>query len=121
MPSQGTLSALFLRAPLLREKSFLTDDTVLTVAIANVIREGLDLATSLRAWGRRYPNAGYGGWFYRAECPWGEVKPGPSPKPRPSGGPLGARSAPCDLPADKWFGDSREDEAADIRKLKALA
>lgn len=40
-----------------------TDDTVLTVAVANAIRRGSDYRTSIRQWARRYPHAGYGGWF----------------------------------------------------------
>ena len=36
---------------------------VLTVAVASAIREGVDYGTSIRRWGRRYPYAGYGGWF----------------------------------------------------------
>lgn len=49
--------------PLLVSYSRFTDDSVLTVAIASAIREGTDYSTSLRAWGRRYPRAGYGGQF----------------------------------------------------------
>ena len=49
--------------PLFVPRSRFTDDTVLTVAVANAVREGSDYATSLRRWGRRYPHAGYGGWF----------------------------------------------------------
>jgi ADP-ribosylglycohydrolase len=49
--------------PLLVARSRFTDDTVLTVAVANAIREGGDFAASIRRWGRRYPDAGYGGWF----------------------------------------------------------
>ncbi|HEU0007417.1 MAG TPA: ADP-ribosylglycohydrolase family protein, partial [Terriglobia bacterium] len=50
--------------PLFVTGSTFTDDTVLTVAVASAIREGAEFATSLRRWGRRYPHAGYGGWFY---------------------------------------------------------
>lgn len=42
-----------------------TDDTVLTVAIADAIMRGIDYATSLKTFGVRYPNAGYGGSFFR--------------------------------------------------------
>ena len=49
--------------PLFVPGSTFTDDTVLTVAIASAIREGRDFGSSLRRWGRRYPYAGYGGWF----------------------------------------------------------
>jgi ADP-ribosylglycohydrolase len=51
--------------PLFVPGSTFTDDTVLTVAVANAIRKGADFGTSIRRWGRRYPDAGYGGWFYR--------------------------------------------------------
>lgn len=50
--------------PLFVPGSTFTDDTVLTVAVASAILAGADYATSLRRWGRRYPHAGYGGWFY---------------------------------------------------------
>ena len=49
--------------PLFVSGSRFTDDTVLTVAVASAIREGTDFAESIRQWGRRYPHAGYGGWF----------------------------------------------------------
>jgi ADP-ribosylglycohydrolase len=49
--------------PLFVPDSGFTDDTVLTVAVASAIREGVDYGTSIRRWGRRYPYAGYGGWF----------------------------------------------------------
>jgi ADP-ribosylglycohydrolase len=50
--------------PLFVAGSTFTDDTVLTVAVASAIREGVDFETSIRRWGRRYPYAGYGGWFF---------------------------------------------------------
>ena len=52
--------------PLFVPGSTFTDDTVLTVAVASAIREGIDFNRSLRRWGRRYPYAGYGSWF----CDW---------------------------------------------------
>jgi ADP-ribosylglycohydrolase len=42
-----------------------TDDTVLTVAVANAIMRDVDYATSLKAFGARYPNTGYGASFFR--------------------------------------------------------
>jgi len=42
-----------------------TDDTVLTVAIANAIISDIDYATSLKKFGAKYPHAGYGGSFFR--------------------------------------------------------
>lgn len=50
--------------PLVVPQARFTDDTVLSVAVANAIRTGTDWVTALRGWGRRYPQAGYGGWFY---------------------------------------------------------
>lgn len=49
--------------PLFIPASRFTDDTVLTIAVAQAILDGEDYGSSLRKWGRRYPNAGYGGWF----------------------------------------------------------
>ncbi len=45
-------------------KSFFTDDTVLTIATAYSILEGADYVTAFKYFGRKYPNAGYGGSFY---------------------------------------------------------
>jgi ADP-ribosylglycohydrolase len=50
--------------PLFQSRSRFTDDTVLTVAIARSILEKVDYASSLKAFGRKYPNAGYGGLFF---------------------------------------------------------
>lgn len=49
--------------PLFSARSRFTDDSVMTIAVAHAIRTGTDYATALRRWGRRYPHAGYGGWF----------------------------------------------------------
>ena len=48
---------------LFSEYSRFTDDTVLTVANAHALMEDIDYATAYRAYGRRYPAAGYGGTF----------------------------------------------------------
>ena len=42
-----------------------TDDTVLTVAVADCILLGKDYAATFKEYGRRYPDAGYGGAFRR--------------------------------------------------------
>jgi ADP-ribosylglycohydrolase len=49
--------------PLFGIKAGYTDDTVLTVAVAYSIQEGVDYATSLKNFGRKY-TAGYGANFY---------------------------------------------------------
>lgn len=40
-----------------------TDDTVLTIAVAEALLEEQAYAPSIREWGNRFPNAGYGGNF----------------------------------------------------------
>jgi len=42
-----------------------TDDTVLTVAVADAILNDRDYTSALRDFGRRYPDAGYGASFYK--------------------------------------------------------
>jgi ADP-ribosylglycohydrolase len=49
--------------PLFSAESDFTDDTVLTIAVADSILSGKDFAATLRDYGRRYPNRGYGGFF----------------------------------------------------------
>lgn len=40
-----------------------TDDSVMSVAVADALMNGLDMAASLRSYGRRFLDAGYGGRF----------------------------------------------------------
>ncbi len=51
--------------PLFHPQCTFTDDTVLTVAIADAILSGGSYADSVRCIGRHYPDAGYGGSFAR--------------------------------------------------------
>ena len=51
--------------PLFHPRCEFTDDTVLTVAIADAILGGHSYSQSVRQLGRRYPDAGYGGSFIR--------------------------------------------------------
>jgi len=51
--------------PLFRSESHWTDDTVLTVAVAEALLGDGDYRVALRSWGVRYPHAGYGGMFRR--------------------------------------------------------
>ena len=48
---------------LFTDESDFTDDSVLTVAVADAILSGRSYQEALLAWGRRYPHAGYGGAF----------------------------------------------------------
>mgnify|MGYP003814220791 CR=1 FL=1 len=52
--------------PLFRSDCFFTDDTVMTAATADALMKGGtkdDFIDAYREWGRRYPDAGYGGRF----------------------------------------------------------
>jgi ADP-ribosylglycohydrolase len=49
--------------PLFTSESHFTDDTVMTVAVANCILHGRNYAKTFKEYGRRYPDAGYGGMF----------------------------------------------------------
>jgi ADP-ribosylglycohydrolase len=51
--------------PLFSESSRFTDDTVLSVAIADAILNQIDYATVLKTYSRNYPAAGYGLSFYQ--------------------------------------------------------
>ena len=59
--------------PLFTAESQFTDDTVMTVAVAEALLDGpadeagmkAQLVQSMQKWGRRYPYAGYGGRFRR--------------------------------------------------------
>ena len=49
--------------PLFADKARFTDDTVLTIAVAESILHGGDLVDLLKQYARAYPGAGYGGTF----------------------------------------------------------
>ena len=54
--------------PLFSEKGFFTDDTVMTIAVADALLKGGtsdDFIDSMKRIGRMYPNSGYGGRFGR--------------------------------------------------------
>ena len=51
--------------PLFTRGSTFTDDTVLTVAVADCILHGKKFAPALKEYGRRYRNAGYGPMFIK--------------------------------------------------------
>ena len=48
---------------LLDNKSHFTDDTVMTIAVADSLMNEVPYVESLQKWGRKYPRAGYGNWF----------------------------------------------------------
>ena len=49
--------------PLFKRSSIFTDDTVLTIAVADALLNDVTYESALKSWGRRYPLAGYGGTF----------------------------------------------------------
>jgi ADP-ribosylglycohydrolase len=51
--------------PLFIDTSSFTDDSVLSMAVAQAILDGRDYGETIRAWGTRYPHRGYGGFFLR--------------------------------------------------------
>lgn len=50
--------------PFFSPRSFFTDDSVLTVAVADALLNNRSYAHSFKDWGRRYPNSGWGGRFH---------------------------------------------------------
>ena len=48
---------------LLNSECVFTDDTVMTAAVADSLMNKIPYVESLQMWGRKYPRAGYGGWF----------------------------------------------------------
>jgi ADP-ribosyl-[dinitrogen reductase] hydrolase len=51
--------------PLFAEGSRFTDDSVLTIAVANAILHGRSYLDCIREYARAYPRSGYGGYFRR--------------------------------------------------------
>ena len=49
----------------LNPRCFFTDDSVLTLATAEVLLHGGDYGEAYRRWGKKYPHRGYGGMFAR--------------------------------------------------------
>ncbi len=102
--------------PLFSRGSQFTDDSVMTVAVAEALLESRDksddeiraaLVASMQKWGKKYPNAGYGGMFYR----WLREK-----EPKPYGS-FGNGSA-MRVSAAGWLFDTLE-ETRHIARLTA--
>lgn len=87
-----------------------TDDTVMTIAVADWLLSGVPLANIMRDWANEYPNRGYGGMFYEWLFPLdeGEMKPYNS-----FGNGAGMRVSPCGYYAKTL------DEALDLAKQSA--
>lgn len=62
-PWEGGAGCSVEKFTLFGEDCIFTDDSVLSVAIADALTTGAPIADSLRAWTKRYPGRGYGGGF----------------------------------------------------------
>lgn len=62
---------------LFTEADYFTDDTVMTIAVADWLMTGASLPNIMRDWGDGYPDRGYGGMFYEWLFPLdeSEMKP----------------------------------------------
>ena len=59
-----------MKFPLFTDKNFFTDDTIMTLAVAEILQNGYvndndKVIDTLKKWGRAYPDSGYGGRFYQ--------------------------------------------------------
>jgi len=75
--------------PLFHPEAHFTDDTVLTVAVADVLLHGRDPVGAFKDWGRRYPDSGWGGmfgqWlFSEATAPYGSFGNGAAMRVSPA-------------------------------------
>lgn len=91
------------------DRSCFTDDTVMTVAVSDVLINGNpynkdDVIDTLKKWGKKYPHAGYGGHFF-------DWVLGSSRKPYNSCG----NGSAMRVSAAGWLGKS-EDEVIDLAK-----
>ena len=87
-----------------------TDDTVMTIAVADWLLSGVPLANIMRDWANEYPNRGYGGMFYEWLFPLDECEM----KPYNSfGNGAGMRVSPCGYYAKTL------DEALELAKQSA--
>lgn len=95
---------------LFSKPSELSDDTVMTIAVAEWLLTKGDLPEIMRKWGHAYPRAGYGGMFYHWLFPQREEEK----KPYNSyGNGSGMRVSPCGFIAKTL------EEALDLAKQSA--
>lgn len=76
--------------PLVASRAFFTDDTVLTVAVADALLHDRPPAEALKDWGRRYPDVSWGGrfarWLFSDEmAPYGSFGNGSAMRVSPAG------------------------------------
>ena len=95
---------------LFTEADYFTDDTVMTIAVADWLMNGTSLPNIMRDWATEYPNRGYGGMFYEWLFPIDEREKGPY---NSFGNGAGMRVSPCGYIARTL------DEALDLAKQSA--
>ncbi|MDP2835337.1 MAG: ADP-ribosylglycohydrolase family protein [Pseudomonadota bacterium] len=76
--------------PLVAPRAFFTDDTVLTIAVADALLNHRPPAEAFKDWGRRYPNVSWGGrfsrWLFSDEtAPYGSFGNGAAMRVSPAG------------------------------------
>lgn len=85
-----------------------TDDTVMTIAVADWLLSGEDIAVVLRRWGHKYPEAGYADMFFRWLFSWNHDDQRPYGS---FGNGAGMRVSPCG-----FFAKSLEEALSLARK-----
>jgi ADP-ribosylglycohydrolase len=75
--------------PLIHPRAFFTDDTVLTVAVADALLNGRGFVESFKDWGHRYPDSGWGSrfrqWLFSDEtAPYGSFGNGAAMRVSPA-------------------------------------
>ena len=89
--------------PLFSEKSEMTDDSIMTLAVTEMLQKGYvndknKIIDTFKKWGKMYPDAGYGGNFYRWVL-------GPSREPYYSCG----NGSAMRVSACGWYGNNEEE------------
>ena len=118
----GSMSPGF--EPLFQIGARFTDDTVLTVAVAETLLHGGDLVDALKRHARSYPNAGYGGtfrrWFLSDErAPYQSWGNGSAMRVSPAGFAAGTLEEALGLA--KWSAEVTHDHPEGIKGASAAA
>lgn len=107
-----------------KDQSSFTDDTVCTIAVADALIHGNDLAQTMKRWCRDYPERGYGGrfacWFH---CDWDEPYEsyGNGSAMRVSAVAFFARSEEECLMLAKWSAEITHNHPEGVRGAQAAA
>lgn len=110
--------------PLFSPGCCFTDDTVMTVAVADALMTGGDFAARMQYWGRRYPRAGYGpkfaGWLMAEDTkPYGSWGNGSAMRVSPCG--LYARTLEEALALAQKSAEVSHDHPEGVKGARAVA